>query len=1217
MEDILDIKHVIRSPIVTGIHTLNLRKADKFRKYGKYSNFPETATDNHNGFIFSSTTQIKTHPNFEYIDSFYNLGMFNIETNDTLDELLLMEERDDGYSKEGKNSEEEKPRENCDSDEQTGALRLDFFEGLELQSVTVLVKKNSISINDHQYSFGDANILSSCVLKGIPVSFGDGTSLLENEDSLILSLSDEKLIILKFFYDGEKFLPFIFQWMKYDCHSISAHISGLFFVVYKHNSSFISIFKCQNDARCATMIQGLNIFKNDNGNECDPIIIYCDFIKIQDMFTLFIVYYAKNKIQIRTVDWFSELNSFASGGDAAKSNIITGDVNPISFNNVSLLPLIDLKEPPIFVIPVNGSHNFIMIYEKFIKVISSNDIISGIFDIPSVDTTFDSFPLNYYQDDNYGCIYVSTAGGNLYCISFMDKESFETSKNIQISEMGEFKNIKLSVFQLEKLPNNDIFELIYFDESSVGFNGKVRLNNKESPNNIVTKNFEIVETYETFQNWSPIVDFGIVNDSLWLLNNKGYLIQINYGFEMKTNSRILLVDTDANINGAELSFVIPYNFEKLGNYIIVERVDKQSEIIRTCYSLEDFGAGKFNLLETILLNVDLQNRSLLLDTVNNEWIIQVTTDYLKVSNASRLFDETFENNDKCYMSCCFNEYIICITKSMKLRLYKFENGKLNSSNIQLEKTVTKLRMFQTRKIKSVKYALLGFAEGFFEIIDLEDFRTVKIFQLNDFKFDQLVHNIEVLETEFGIVELLISDYSGNFYILTLRNNSSFDIINLQRFQLNEIKIDIIKLNSEEIFLKSLNFYKLIPKEFDENKMITNYCFLKVYNLPRSASSIIKISQYNERNFLLLDNKGQFYVTSMKKNGCNVPDPISKHFFTGNAKAFRMIHLPHYSGIVTLCKDREEAELSFFDVKYAKIQPICFQGYKVDKKFKNIPTCISEWTISNEKSKYRNLIIGYIRVERANGETDDSNHSGVLKVFEIKRKSSDQKSNKEIIFNCLYSWNVLHPVSCVIQIIELNCVLYAYGCSLCLRAYDISEKKLENEKTILNMKDMIMDVHYDKTTNRIFVSTANNYYISKPLMFEDERSLLLGYIYNNTVDRSITNAILYSNIKNEYQYKLEDDENEMQHEIFNLYSSDSQIKDYCLFFDKFNNSLVLKDKIHEYSKKIQGIGKLKMNAKNVMNGEGHNNLTNQKLFGNEYDFIFCSIGGDIILIKNRT
>ncbi|KAH3667807.1 hypothetical protein WICMUC_005207 [Wickerhamomyces mucosus] len=766
----------------------------------------------------------------------------------------------------------------------------------ELEDLMISVQQSSITINTDLTIELPYQIRSSCVLRGSKLRNG-----LQDEDSLVLSIRNGIIILIRFYESGMAIKPYVVQW--WTSSTVNKPVPRL------HDSGKQLISHCSGRVLASPASQGIiRLYfcsQTNRGKEIsrlqnlvfDGIILHTCFLeKIRGLeqdkkaflFTLIVTSERRYLIKL-----------FDISLDEVKSDEHTPYILRSSF---------DL---PVFVLPLK-EYAFLMM-ENSIVLISINQILSADHNLLTAQF-HGSFPIGFHKpitsilsENPEDEVLISTEDGTIYSIIVV-------SDSIRIKPI--LKLPKITKFILERV--EDGFDLHYstdFDSHSFYMKHFDSLQT-EILSDSVKIPFSLGETVKKKPNWAPLFDIEIISENgkeeLWLAHNT-FISRLKYGICAKkdiVDSRIRnAVNFYHHISDNELFFI----FSFLDNSVVyrydedclTEIIDSGLDLDSRTIFIASFGSNCFQVTDHSVIVSDFLSGEILHQSVNDIIILA----------------DSYEN---VIALACEDALAVCSF----FVVYEVNGGEFieigEPLNLKNSPNFIKLVYYN-----DILYAFVGVDNVLFIYENSsEGFKENSTIKTNMADLHALVAANNLL---------YVTSRTGGFSIFKIQFTGKIVLENIISLKLTDFPIDLylapdhLLLVSKQIWRINLGDSYPVPIVVQEQK-------------ERSIFSAVTISEFQ---YALLRSDGFCIAYSS-----NEEQPILSSIRINEAPIkFKYLKSLDIFAILT-----ESNVLFSSKSKLLKSSFLTKRTFKSTKVAK--PISISEWVFKKGESTYRNLLLGY-------------------------------------------------------------------------------------------------------------------------------------------------------------------------------------------------------------------------------------------------------------------
>jgi hypothetical protein len=818
----------------------------------------------------------------------------------------------------------------------------------ELQTITITIHQSQITVNKDLIFNLPAAVRASNVLRG--ASLGQNQ---RDEDTLLLTLSSQFLLMIRFFDTEGKVRPYVVQWWRTSHmqdqlskvtnvgRDISTHHSGSAFALTAQQDS-IRLCYCSQTPRGVMIdrIQNL-VFDGTVLHSCflDPLKDVSD----DHAMLCSLMVTSSRRYVIRLFEWW----------------IDEGKVT----EHTPLLLTNDFDVP---VLVFAFKQSIFMIMEKSIVLVGVNNILSADYRFLSSDFP-GSFPVSFFRpttpmiaEDPDNEVLIATEDGTIYSVVIYDDK-------IHIRPI--LRVPKISHFILEN--HGSQYHLIYSSDLSYGgymiFDEITK--DATATDILASSTGEMVFKWD---NWAPLWDVEIVdakegNQELWLAHGR-YLSRLRYGFPARKE----IIDTSL-----KRAYKVFQHIANDNLYLIFSFVDKT--LI-------------FQLDEDALIDIEGCGLELVKSTIHvssvDDICIQITEDSIIAMDFAD--DESIlikDLEEHIVLADCHDNVIGIITEAVmgrilvtKLTLYELYGG-LNkiSNDIVLQEKPNFIKFI---KFSDILYAVIGSDQYLTFYRRTEDgFRKHSDIAIDLSEPHSLIahHNI-----------IYVSSRYGSYSVYSITGDSvTIKLSHIYTLQLESTPIDL-ELRPDHIVLVSKHMWRLefggkypIPIVFQESKERTVF----------SSVSIM------ETKYAVLRDDG-FAIVDVS------PDykPILKTIKLGKVPK-KLKYISHL-GIFAIITEN----MLIFANKYTRLEERLFCKKETKVMFENENLlCISEWVLPTTDKAFRNLLIGCssehggsIKVLQPKLSKESSSIVEAYEIYNIKTPNAvlavEQLTEKVIIYS---------------------------------------------------------------------------------------------------------------------------------------------------------------------------------------------------------------------------
>lgn len=964
-----------------------------------------------------------------------------IESADTLDELLAMESHAGGTYGGGQ--------------PQTEDLQLPK-QSQEQEVVTVIVRNSSLLIDGNVHGL-PSSVRDCCVLPGQRHGV---------DDSVIISLSNGYLILVRLQASDEQWVPGIVQWMSLCSgaregildklgRSVASHWSGEFFLSYGYQD-WIGVFSVVHKNQ-GSYFQAPEMLKVKGS------LVTCDFFgqaKHELCYGFYCVNVALQRLQLRSFFW------------------VKGAIEKQMTRSV--LPLSNAFGVPVMVIPLKYSNRLVYVLEDKITLISSNEIESGawVFEEVELEHITSSFIVSFFQSDAETSleeeVVVATSDGWLYKI---------VVKNGKLS-MHELCKTEyfFSCFSLRTVEDTS-YLLTFGNEKASGYKMLVRIENKT---------LEVVEVIEEYLNWGGIRGIELVDNKkvtynsqeLWSIGGKsgaGQIDQLRYGIMLFSQK------VHKSLKGALKVFPVAYSTEESQyNYYFLISYLESSELVRYIESTDE--------LEEIPFKAIVLDEQTIFAQQVDDYLVQVTSHRVVCSNISEILWnlEVLEE----VILCDMQDKVLALVVENEKGMYSLMYGKAMGLEVAFEKFNLSIEPTCLRLAHSLDTLYLAISDLASDInvyqYEDEQFNWVNKIHIGEFE-NSIINDLLIIPISEDVQEpqtqepssdiifacanplvlqIHVSDQYGGYLQMNIINNQ---VSNFQSLNLGSLPIEFVA-DSDYIYLVSkylwrINIHQIAcpnPVLFASDRTVVSV-------------AVLKFERGTKYGILRLDG---YIVSRLSRSIDGYPKTKNVPFVP-----YKFKYIKHISCLCILTN--KPPRLYFFSTKQFKMLKTEFKNKDLFSDSLKLLS-VGEWDIRKLASDtvYRNLIIGC-----------QNNEEGVVYVLELKKK------NDTVYVNKLYNWKTKGPVLAISQYCPVNSLLYSSGNLVYTRKYYYDNKHIEPAKKQWVAGSVVTSIEVDGDV--MVASTMSSSFE----MFQIDENGDLELHLSDSVSRALTNNLLYK------QYEL--------------------------------------------------------------------------------------------------
>lgn len=854
-----------------------------------------------------------------------------------------------------KREEEEKAQQHQSND--TDVEMPDDYEP-QLETIVVRVHENHIAVDQEDVFDLPATVRSCNVLPGASLR-GD----LYDEDSILITLSSQFLLLIRFFQHNGKVAPYVVQWWKTSHlenqsptlttvgHEILTHQSGSA-VALTAQKDQIRLYYCSQTSRGVMLDRLQNLI-------VDGIILHSCFLEpLKDvpgghaMFCILMMT-SQRRYVIRLFEWWLDESRITEHTPL----LLTNDF-----------------QVPVFILPFKQS--IFMMMEKSIVLVGVNNILSADYQFLGADFP-GSFPVSFFRpttpiiaEDPDNEVLIATEDGTIFSVVIYEDR-------IHIRPI--LKVSRISKFMLEHRGSQ--YHLLYSrDQSSSGYMIFEDIVRDSTPTNKIDAS--LGELVFKWDNWAPLWDVNTIQtpeaEELWLGHGR-YLSRLRIGLpatkELTDKTLRSAIRVFTHIANDSLYFIFGFTDHtllfRLEDDSLVDIEDGALEMEDSTVHISSLDEICFQITDHAILAIDFSNQeNLVIKDFQLSTIIMAD----------------------CYLNMVALVSQIVIDDSLytRLSIYTLLGGELNaiSSDMTLvdEPNFVKLIQFEGRM-----YALTGHPSKFpglpskitFYEQSIPEFRPCGTFTVDLCDIHDLIAHQNTIHISGRMGEYAVYDLSSDLEIIQLKHLHTFKLAKSHiEFQLTPDHILLICHKQ----MWRLDFGAVYPKPiiFQEMKNRNIYSAISITGT--------KYAILRDDGFGIIDVSQQM-------------QPIVKTLKIGKA-AKKFKYISHLSVFAILT----ETTLLFADRhSLLEVRLFCRKENKV--MFENeVLHCMAEWILPTEGKSFRNILIGCssdsggsIKVIQPKISKKDSNVMEAYEIYAIKTPAAvlsiGQISDTEIGYSC--------------------------------------------------------------------------------------------------------------------------------------------------------------------------------------------------------------------------
>jgi hypothetical protein len=812
-----------------------------------------------------------------------------------------------------------------------------------LEDILITVQNSSIRVNNESTFEFNSTIRSSSLLKGQMI--GDN---FHDEDSLLLSLTNGYLLLIKFHLVDAKIKPYVVQWWK--TSSTDKELPGLSDVgreIITHSSGQAAILTSMKGLIrlyyfSQTVKHGVMIDEMQN-IVFDGTILNCCVIEplsnsgTSRAFIFTMVMTSQRRFLIRLFEWWLDESRVTE--------------------HTPFLLLADF-DLPVLTVPLNDS--VLLIMEHSMKIIKINQVLSADHDFLTV-TYSGSFPVSYFKPSQplFGRsvgseVFMSAEDGTVYFIDLSDNK-------IIFKEI--LKVPKISSFILEKV-DDTIYDFLFSCELTNG--GYYRLDNLDIDNNSEVP--KLGAPVDKWENWAPLFDIEVVkkgaSEELWLTHGKS-LSKLEFGIPVEKQIN------DSSLRKAENVF---HHFVNDEVFFIFSFVDKTLV----------FKYDQDELIDIHDSGLDLIARTIHVSSLENI-CLQITEESIVIADFEndKILRKEFENKE-IVLADCFENFIAVLTGSP-------DDSLLRLSVYQVIGEISKIghTILLAEQPNFVKFLL--YDDVLYIILGLD--KRLSIYRLNEQELERYT-DVEIrIEEAHDLVAadniIYVSSRYGDYAAFDI--STSDGLVLTERFKL--------KLTNEPInFYLTEGYIILISKLIWKLKIGSQYPLPIIIKELRDRVVYATLILEDTKIALLRDDGFSLASLSIER------EPILKTIKL-NQIAKKVKYLTHLKVFAII----SETNLLFAN-KYKQLNTKLFSRKAERSLFDSeTPLCITEWVLPTESKSYRSLLIGCntptggsLKILQPRLDADDKDAVNVLELFNLKTTgavlSIQQLTNEILIFS---------------------------------------------------------------------------------------------------------------------------------------------------------------------------------------------------------------------------